>query len=188
MEPEVSLAAALAAGEELAAEQQAVLDTRLSLQYMKGLERDVLLAGERQARWARRASADGARRVAAAEAAEAVRRAAADAARAAAAERWAAAAAAGGGPAEPTSSAAASEEDEAESGGAGPPPAPPTASGLPGVGPDELAAALQRRAVVALDVRGAKEFEWGRIKGAAHAPYVLVSGPSLSPDLSLIHI
>ncbi|EFN52840.1 hypothetical protein CHLNCDRAFT_26386, partial [Chlorella variabilis] len=38
MEPEVSLAAALAAGEELAAEQQAVLDTRLSLQYMKGLE------------------------------------------------------------------------------------------------------------------------------------------------------
>lgn len=70
-------------------------------------------------------------------------------------------------------------EEEAERAAA----RPATPSGLPAVTPDELAAALRSRSVVALDVRSVREWDWGRIKGAAHAPYVVTSGSSLAPEV-----
>eukprot|EP00887_Chlorella_sp_A99_P002702 scaffold6.g2702.t1 len=182
----VTRGAALAAAGELAAEQQVVLDMRLSRNYMKGLENDVQQASERRARWRRRAAADAARKLAAAEATEAARRAAREAVRAAAAgearrraadevagaERTAADGAEPAGPPSPE----AEEQPEPEAA-----PAPP--SGLPLVTPDQLAAALGSRAAVVLDVRPAREASWGAIKGAKHAPYVLAAGSSLAPEV-----
>lgn len=179
-EPHVSLEAALAAGAALADEQQAVLDIRLSREYMKGLEDDILHAEERRERWKRQAELDAARRLAAAQAAEAVRARAAEETRARAAEARAAEAEARAAAGLPPVDLAAAEEEEEEV--AAEPPAPATASGLPGMSPDELAAALRERRAVALDVRSAREWDWGRIKGAKHAPYVVTKGSSLTPE------
>ena len=183
---DVTLAAALAAGAALAGEQQSLMDTRLVLEYVKGLSDDVANAEERQERWKQRAEADAARRIATAEAAEASRAAAAGAVRAAAAERRAAELAeqrAAGVDVEQLAAAAAAAEEQQwqkEQEAAAVPP--PTPSGLPGVSPDELAAALRARAVVALDVRSARDAEWGRIKGATSAPYVVTTGTTLAPE------
>jgi rhodanese-related sulfurtransferase len=185
---DVTLAAALAAGTALAGEQQSVMDTRLVLEYVKGLSDDVANAEERQERWKQRAEADAARRIAAAEAAEASRAAAAGVVRAAAAERRAAELAeqrAAGVNVEQLAAAAAAAEEQqrqqAQEAAAAPSPSP-TPSGLPGVSHDELAAALRARAVVALDVRSARDAEWGRIKGAIPAPYVVTTGTTLAPE------
>lgn len=185
LQPDASLEAALAAGGSLAGEQQSVMDIRLSREYMKGLEDDIADAAENQARWKAAAAEDGARRRAAAEAAEAVRARAAEAAWAAAAERRAAqeaelAAAVARGEVPPP--AAIEQQQQEEEAPAAPEP-PPTASGLPGVTPDELAAALKARQAVALDVRGAREAEWGKIKGCKHAPFISMGGSSLNPEV-----
>lgn len=184
---EASLAAALAAGAELAAEQQAVLDIRLSVEYMKGLDSETQEDMEvwRQ-QWQQAREEREARRRAAAEAAEVVREAAAAAVRQAAAERAAAAAAeaaataAAGGPSvEQQHGQEEEQEEEAEQAAA----QAATPSGLPACTPDELAAALRDRSVVAIDVRSARDWDWGRIKGAAHAPYAVTSGSSLAPEV-----
>ena len=188
VQPEASLQAAMAAGAALAAEQQAVLDIRLSREYYKGLQDDIERADERRQRWRQAAAEQDARRRAAAEAAEASRAAAAAAAWEAAAEKRAAAqqeAAASGAAASGAAAAAAAaaeaavEEHQAQQAQQ----AAATASGLRGVTPDELAAGLKSRQLVALDVRAAREAEWGRIKGAKQAPYVVASGSSLAPDV-----
>lgn len=178
---DVSLAAAMAEGAALANEQQSVMDIRLSREYMKGLQEDIEQADVRAERWKENAQADAARRLAAAEASEAVRRTAADAVRlqaeAARAEREAAAAE------DRLRRGVTLEEEEEEEEEVEEPAPPPTASGLPGILPDELAAALRDRSrrVVALDVRSAREAEWGRIKNSAAAPFVVVSGSQLAP-------
>lgn len=177
---EASLAAALAQGAALAAEQQSVLDVRLSLEYMKGLEADLLEAEERQERWRRAAAAKEARRLAEAEAAEAVRRAAAEELLAAAAAARAAAAEKRAARGEPEPAAEQWQEEEEEQHQKAAPL--PTPSGLPGMTPDELAAALRIRSAVVLDVRAAREWDWGRIKGAVHCPYIIAAGSSLSPQ------
>ncbi|KAL4442508.1 hypothetical protein ABPG77_005092 [Micractinium sp. CCAP 211/92] len=184
---EASLAAALAAGAELAAEQQAVLDIRLSVEYMKGLDSETQEDMEvwRQ-QWQQAREEREARRRAAAEAAEVVREAAAAAVRQAAAERAAAAAAeaaataAAGGPSvEQQHGQEEEQEEEAEQAAA----QAATPSGLPACTPDELAVALRDRSVVAIDVRSVRDWDWGRINGAAHAPYVVTSGSSLAPEV-----
>ena len=184
VQPEASLQAALAAGAELAAEQQAVLDIRLSREYYKGLEDDIERAEERRQRWREAAAEQAARRRAAAEAAEATRAAAAAAAWEAAAEKRAAAQQAAEAAGEQIGSAtpAAAEEVQEEPQQAQQ-AAPATASGLQGVTPDELAAGLKSRQLVALDVRAAREAEWGRIKSSKQAPFVVASGSSLAPDV-----
>lgn len=183
VQPEASLQAALAAGAELAAEQQAVLDIRLSRQYYKGLEDDIARADERRERWRQAAAEQAARRRAAAEAAEATRAAAAAAAWEVAAEKRAAAeqaAAAAGATVASAAAAGAEAEEEAEE---EQPAAPATASGLQGVTPDDLAAGLKTRQLIALDVRAAREADWGGIKGAKPAPFVVLSGSSLAPEV-----
>jgi rhodanese-related sulfurtransferase len=181
VEEQGCLAAAMAAGASLAAEQQAVLDTRLSQEYVRGLEADRKLASERSARWRRSAASAAARRVAAAQAAEELRRAAADVVRSEAA----AAVVAGGDAAHVFASSQQQqqqqqeeEEKEEEEAEAGP---PPTASGLPPICPDELWAATRSGGVRVLDVRSAREWDWGRIKGAIHTPIVLAAGPATNP-------
>ncbi|KAI3427347.1 hypothetical protein D9Q98_010264 [Chlorella vulgaris] len=185
VEEQGCLAAAMAAGASLAAEQQAVLDTRLSLEYVRGLEADRKLASERSARWRRSAASAAARRVAAAQAAEELRRAAADVVRSEAAAARAAAAVAGWDAAHVFASSQQQqqqqrqeEEKEEEEAEAGP---PPTASGLPPISPDELWAATRSGGVRVLDVRSAREWDWGRIKGAIHTPIVLAAGPATNP-------
>ncbi|PRW61229.1 ribulose bisphosphate carboxylase oxygenase activase [Chlorella sorokiniana] len=184
VQPEASLQAALAAGADLAAEQQAVLDIRLSREYYKGLEDDIERADERRQRWREAAAEQSARRRAAAEAAEATRAAAAAAAWEAAAEKRAAAeeAAVVAGEQAGSMAAAAAAQEEAEQ-QAQQAAAPATASGLPGIAPDELAAGLKTRQLIALDVRAAREAEWGKIKGSKQAPYVVASGSSLAPEV-----
>lgn len=182
MEPDVSLEAALAAGAALAAEQQSVMDVRLSLQYMKGLDVDRAEAGERSQRWRQHAARDAARRLAAAEAAEAVRARAAEAVWAAAAEKRVAAAEEAAEAGDTSAQEKEEEEQQEEEEG---PPQPTTVSGLPGVSPDDLAAALTGRRVAVLDVRGAREWDWGRIKGAKHAPIVVTTCTSLAPQAAL---
>ncbi len=177
---EASLAAALAAGAELAAEQQAVLDIRLSVEYMKGLDSETQEDMEvwRQ-QWQQAREEREARRRAAAEAAEVVREAAAAAVRQAAAAEAAATAAAGGPSVEQQHGQEEEQEEEAEQAAA----QAATPSGLPACTPDELAVALRDRSVVAIDVRSARDWDWGRINGAAHAPYVVTSGSSLAPEV-----
>lgn len=183
---DMSLPAALAAGADLAAEQQAVLDVRLSLEYVKGLEKELKHADEWRERRRQRRAANEARRLAAAEAAEAVRRTAAEERLALAAEARAAAAAAAGISADaaqqawPAAATAVEEEEDEEPAAAVP---PPTASGLPGVTPDELAEALRARRAVVLDLRTAREVDWGKIKGSVHAPFATTSGSSLAPEV-----
>ncbi|KAL4447796.1 hypothetical protein ABPG75_005015 [Micractinium tetrahymenae] len=184
---EASLAAALSAGAELAAEQQAVLDTRLSVEYMKGLDSESQedMEGRRQ-QWRQARAEQQAQQRAAAEAAEAVREAAAAAVRQAAAERAAAAAAEAAARGEAGAAAAEQrhdEEEQAEKAAQQAAAQPATPSGLPAVTPDELADALRNRSVIALDVRSAREWDWGCIKGAAPAPYVVTSGSSLAPEV-----
>jgi hypothetical protein len=187
-----SLAAALEAGRQLAAEQQAVLDVRLSLQYMKGLEAESQPAmRQRRAQWRQAAAERAARAHAAAEAAEAVRRAAAEASLATAAAQRAESASAVGNAAEAqqrqqpglAADSSRAEQAEEEGGEVGPAAAAATPSGLPGVTPDELAAALRDRSVTALDVRSDRDWGWGRVAGAAHAPVVLAAGTALAPEV-----
>jgi rhodanese-related sulfurtransferase len=109
-----------------------------------------------------------------------------------------------------SSSASSVDEEEAdeegsaaaaEGAGAGAGAGPSSSSGVGGVGgvgvggggggggsggtvtPDELAAALRAGSAAVLDVRGAREWEWGKIKGARHAPFVLSKGSSLNPTV-----
>jgi rhodanese-related sulfurtransferase len=55
--------------------------------------------------------------------------------------------------------------------------------GWPLVTPDDLAAALRSKSAVVLDVRTARDWEWGKIKGAAHCPFIESKGSSLSPTI-----
>ena len=157
---------------------------------MKGLEDELLNAAEWRSHRRQHAASDAARKRAAAEAAEASRAAAAEAVWAAGAERRAAKAAerreaqaAAGGAAGADAAFAAEQQRQQEEEERQQAAAAQLPSGLPAVTPDELAAALRSRAVVAFDVRSAQEADWGRIKGAAHAPYVLAAGSSLAPEV-----
>ncbi|GBF91656.1 ribulose bisphosphate carboxylase oxygenase, chloroplastic [Raphidocelis subcapitata] len=96
----------------------------------------------------------------------------------AAAEAAAAAAASGAAAGE----AAAGPGADGRAAGAG----SASAAGAGSYSPSQLADALRRGAAVALDVRSARDWEWGRIKmrGVEHAPFVLSAGSSLDPRLA----
>lgn len=77
--------------------------------------------------------------------------------------------------------AAAAGAAGAQAAAAGSAAAAVTAGGWPAVTPDELAAVLRARSAVVLDVRTSRDWDWGKIKGAVHCPFVLSKGSSLSP-------
>lgn len=54
----------------------------------------------------------------------------------------------------------------------------------PVVSADDVARSLHQKSAVVIDIRSAKEIEWGKIKGSATCPFTIISGSSMSPIVS----
>ena len=53
----------------------------------------------------------------------------------------------------------------------------------PGVSPDQLAETLRRGTAAVVDMRTARDHEWGRVKGSVHCGFFVAKGSSLNPTL-----
>lgn len=51
----------------------------------------------------------------------------------------------------------------------------------PVVSADHVAKSLAQKSALVVDIRSAKETEWGKIKGSASCPFTLISGSSMAP-------
>jgi hypothetical protein len=207
--PAASLQSVLAAGRQLVEEQQSVLDVQLAKEYMPGVDDGPDALAAREARGLRRRRRPRApRRVVEAEASQAasdgaVGRAALSEEMASYWQKMAASSWVSGSfdPSEVMRSAsdgengdygeapsAASSQSEAEGSEAEDEPAAAGSSGSsgawpPALSPDAVAAAISSGSAMVLDVRSARDHEWGKVKGSIHAPFVLSKGTALNPTV-----